>query len=143
MRHEGLTEKLKAGAVIFHDTGILAAYAYGSRIAGTPRPDSDLDVGYFMTSCQNRGPLSLYDEMRLADALSRLIGIEVDLRDLGEAPLELRGRAIEEGVRIFSADDVARVALERDLLARYHDYKDEFRRMHDLRLRRLAESGVR
>lgn len=30
---------------------------------------------------------------------------------------------------------------ERDLLARYHDYKDAFHRMHEIRLRELARSG--
>jgi hypothetical protein len=34
------------------------------------------------------------------------------------------------------------VNLERDLLAQYLDYKETFQRMHELRLRRFAESGL-
>jgi len=51
------------------------------------------------------------------------------------------GRVLEEGVRVYSTDEPERVALERYVLSRYHDYKDIFRQMHDLRLRRLAERG--
>lgn len=32
----------------FPEHGVLVAYAHGSRIFGTPRPDSDLDVGYYL-----------------------------------------------------------------------------------------------
>ncbi len=52
------------------------------------------------------------------------------------------GIVVEEGVRIFSGNDAERVGLERDLLARYHDYKETFRRMHETRLRRTAERGL-
>lgn len=74
---------------------------------------------------------SLREELLLAAELSDAVGTDVDLRDLADAPLELRGRVLEEGIRVYSGDDVARVALERDLLGRYHDYKDVFRELHD------------
>jgi predicted nucleotidyltransferase len=124
----------------FPGHGILVAYAYGSRVAGRPRPDSDLDVGYYLAG-EKREALPIAVEMLLASDLSRDLGCEVDLRYLGEAPLELRGRVLEEGVRLFSSDDVERVGLERDTLSRYHDYKDVYLRMHEIRLRRIAERG--
>jgi predicted nucleotidyltransferase len=133
-------DRLRAAATsVFSGSRVLAAYAYGSRVAGRPRPDSDLDVGYYLTGYRERQTLALREELRLASALAAAIGLDVDLRNLAGAPLELRGRVLEAGVRIYSADDAARVALERYLLARYHDYKDTFRRMHEVRLRRLAE----
>ena len=64
------------------------------------------------------------------------------MRNLGLAPLELRGRVLEEGIRIYSGDPADRFALERELLARYHDYKDVFRQMHEVRLRAIAERGI-
>ena len=48
---------------------------------------------------------------------------------------------LEDGVRIYSANEPERVALECYILAHYHDYKDVFAEMHALRLRRLAERG--
>jgi predicted nucleotidyltransferase len=140
---EALIERVrKAAARILSGRGLLAAYAFGSRIAGSARPDSDLDIGYYLAPGARDTALPLGDEMALASALSEEVGLEVDLRDLRSAPLELRGRVLEDGVRVFSGDPAARVALERDILARYHDYKAEFQMMHDLRLRALAERGA-
>ena len=51
------------------------------------------------------------------------------------------GRVLEDGVRIYSANEPERVALECYILAHYHDYKGVFAEMHALRLRRLAERG--
>ena len=98
-------------------------------------------MGYYSVGYRTGDSLTLSVEMLLASDLSDAVGLEVDLRNLADAPLELKGRVLEEGVRIFSGDDVERVALERDLLARYHDYKETYRGMHELRLRRAAEGG--
>jgi len=133
--------RVAAGA-LFVGRRILAAYAFGSRVSGEPRADSDLDVGYYPTGYLVVESLPVKEEMVLASQLSEALSLEVDLRNLAEAPLELRGRVLEEGVRIFSGNDVDRVGLERDLLARYHDYKETFRRMHEIRLRRTAERGL-
>jgi hypothetical protein len=37
-----------AAGRLFPKRQILAAYAFGSRVAGTPRPGSDLDIGYYL-----------------------------------------------------------------------------------------------
>jgi predicted nucleotidyltransferase len=135
-----VTERLRcAAADVFPGAGILAAYVFGSRVSGTPRPDSDLDVGYYLESYRQNGVLALREEMRLAGLLSSAAGFPVDLRNLAGAPLDLRGRVLEDGVRIFSGKASDRVALERDLLGYYHDYKDAYRQMHERRLRALAQ----
>ena len=136
------TRLQRAAGELFRNTAVLAVYAFGSRVSGTPRPDSDLDVGYYLEGYWLGHELPIREEMRLAGELSRAAGFSVDLRNLGTGPLELRGRVLEEGVRIYSGDPAARVALERDLLARYHDYKDVFRQMHEVRLRTIAERGI-
>jgi uncharacterized protein len=138
-----LLERLRtAVGTVFQDSPVLVAYVYGSRVSGRPRPDSDLDVGYYLHGHHHGQHLSFLEEQRLALALSDAAGVEVDLRNLAEAPLELRGRVLEDGVRIYSADDPERVALERYTLAHYHDYKEIFRRMHEIRLRQLATRGL-
>jgi predicted nucleotidyltransferase len=126
---------------LFRGGPVLAAYAFGSRVAGHPRPDSDLDVGYYLHGYRRREQLPIREEMLLAAELTVAADVEVDFRNLADAPLELRGKVLEEGVRIYSGHDAERVALERELLSRYHDYKDTFRRMHRIRLRRLAAQG--
>jgi len=136
-------EKVRGAAQrAFAGGPILVAYAFGSRVSGRPMPESDLDVGYYLCGHRRGETLPLGEEMRLADELSAAVGQEVDLRNLADAPLELKGRILEEGARIFSAKDPERVALERELLGRYHDYKEEFLRMHAIRLQRVAAKGL-
>jgi predicted nucleotidyltransferase len=136
MDQELLIRIRAAATAAFAGRGILAAYVHGSRVAGRPRPESDLDIGYYpLPGCAG---LRLADELALAAGLSEAVGLSVDLRNLAEAPLDLRGTVLEEGIRVFSADESLRVDLEVGLLARYHDYKEEYRRLHVERLAGLA-----
>ncbi len=135
-------DRLKAAAErAFRGRRVLVAYVFGSRVSGRAMPSSDLDVGYYLEGHHQGERLSVREEMQLAGILSDAVGFRVDLRDLSDAPLEVRGRVLEEGIRLYSGDPAARVALERDLLARYHDYKAEFRQMHEIRLRVTASRG--
>ena len=127
-----------AATQAFRGTPVFLAYAYGSQIWGAPRPDSDLDIGYYLHDSYEREDLPLYDQMLLEDIFTQAIGLSVDLRNLGAAPLELKGRALEEGVRIYFDAESARVTLETALLARYHDYKPKLAAMHEERLRSFA-----
>ena len=137
-------DRLRGGAAqVFAGTPVFLAYVYGSRVYGSPRSRSDVDVGYYTTALAGDTPLPIADELALEDALSASVGLEVDLRDLGRAPLELRGRVLEEGIRIYCRDRVRQVNLERDLLTRYHDYKPTFQRMRALRLSHVAAKGLR
>ena len=139
-----LLERLRVDACeAFAHARILVAYAHGSRVAGTPRPDSDLDVGYYLPGYRQGETLPLREEMGLASRLSDIAGVEVDLRNLARAPLEVRGRTLVEGQRLYSSDEVARVTLERELLGRYFDYQESFAAMHRLRLERVAHLGLR
>ena len=139
MLDQAILDRLReAASVHFPPCRVLAAYVHGSRVSGRPLPASDLDIGYYLDGYREGAVLPLSEETRLVSVLSDVTGFDVDLRNLADAPLEVRGRALEEGIRIFSGDDVRRVALERDLLGRYHDYKDVFREMHRVRLRRHA-----
>ena len=142
MDRDSQAKLVQAAAEVFAGTRVFLAYAYGSRCTGRARPDSDLDLGYYLTRRAPSPALSIKEEMELATRLSSRVGLEVDLRNLGDAPLEVRGRALEDGVRIYCSDDVARVNLERDLLSAYHDYKSEIMRFHDLHLATYAARGA-
>lgn len=131
-----------AAEAVFGPTDVFLAYAYGSRVRGDARPASDFDIGYYLNDFRRCGLLPLQKELALALELSDLLGVEVDLRNLGQSPLEWRGRVLELGIRVYCSDDVQRVNLERDLLSQYLDYKETFDWTHDFRLRRFAESGL-
>lgn len=132
----------RAGAAcvdVFHGTSIFLAYAYGSRVDGTATPNSDLDVGYYLASPE---PMPLAEEMILADRLSRRLGVDVDLRHLGAAPLEWRARVLQRGRCIHCTDEAARVALERQLLVRWFDEQPRIERFHETRLASYAMHGL-
>lgn len=125
----------KASCAVFRDTSVFVAYAHGSRVSGTARGDSDLDIGYYT---EHNRPLPIADEMLLEHKFAEELGLEVDLRNLGAAPLVARGRALEQGVRVYCSNESTRVDAEVALLARYHDRKRELTAMSELRRRSRA-----
>lgn len=131
-----------AASEVFSETPIYLAYGYGSRVRGTPHPGSDLDVGYYAEAGCGSAIEELDRALVLEAGLCSRTGMNVDLRDLRRAPLELRGRVMVEGKRIYCRDRVKQVNLERDTLARYLDYKTTFERMHAERIRRMASRGL-
>ena len=48
----------KAAARVLCGRGLLAAYVFGSRSTGSARPDSDLDIGYYLQ--EGRGDLARF-----------------------------------------------------------------------------------
>jgi predicted nucleotidyltransferase len=95
-------ERLRSAAQrAFQGGPILVAYAFGSRVSGRPFPESDLDIGYYLCGYRRGETLPLVEEMGLADELSAAVGCEVDLRNLADAPLDLKGRVLEEGLGFF------------------------------------------
>jgi len=54
--------------------GVVEAYVFGSRTRGEERADSDLDL-----LVKFDPPITLFQQMDVADALSRLCGCRVDL----------------------------------------------------------------
>lgn len=142
-RESSFSRRLRSAAErVFRNRPVLAAYAFGSRVSGAARPDSDLDVGYYHGDYPQAARLSVREEMQLAIELADILKVEVDLHDLGATTLEFRGRVLEDGIRIYSSDEVRRVTLERELLARYHDYKFELQQLHETRLRAIATRGL-
>lgn len=136
-----VTAASTAAAAAFAGTPVFLAYAFGSRVWGSARPSSDLDIGYYVRVGPGTVGVTTREEMLLAGALSESLGCEVDLRNLAYAPLALRGRVLEEGRRIYCTDEVARVNLERDLLGCYHDAKPELEAMRRLRFAALASQA--
>jgi uncharacterized protein len=77
--------------------GVRFAFLHGSRVTGSPRADSDVDVA-----------VRLGDEVDELELRSRLPD-EVDLLVLDRAPLELAGRVAMHGQLILDDDPPSRV----------------------------------
>lgn len=120
------------------EAGVRFAYLFGSRAARRHHEASDADVALMPGD-----ELTLRDRARLADRLAdALRAPDVDLVMLDIASLELRGRAVQEGKLIFSADEPARVAFEVRTRSEYFDYLPTLREHTDRFLRQVAERGL-
>lgn len=83
-------------------TGLLAIYAFGSRITGTAGPDSDLDMAVLVAGYAD--PLVLFD---LAGDLADIAGCAVDLLDLRAASTVMQHQIITTGERWWHKDHQA------------------------------------
>jgi len=120
------------------DAGVIVAYLFGSRAGGSPRPTSDVDIAVLFDR-----PTGLLERERLASRLAGTLGIaDVDLVVLDDASLEIRGRVVQEGRVIFSADEPRRVAFEVDTRSRYLDFLPTLRALSRAYLKRVAERGL-
>lgn len=79
----------------------------------------------------------------MADRLAQALEVPaVDLVDLRRAPLVVRGRVLQEGRLLYSADEPARVAFEVRTRSEYFDFLPTQRALRDHFLRRVAAGGL-
>ncbi len=122
--------------------GVAFAYLFGSRATGRHRAGSDADVGIKVER-----PLRLLEEVALAQALASALASAldvptVDLVDLDRAPLRLKGRIVQEGQLLFSADEPARVAFEVRTRSEYFDFRPTLDTHRRRFLQRVAAGGL-
>lgn len=119
-------------------SGVAFAYLFGSRATGTERSASDADVAVMPAR-----ELGLLDQGRLANRLAQALGAsEVDLVLLDRASLELRGRVVQEGRLVFSADEPRRVAFEVRTRSEYFDYLPTLKAHTRRYIEQVAERGL-
>ena len=82
--------------------GLLAVHAFGSRVHGTARQDSDLDLAVLVAGYAD--PLQLFD---LSGELADLAGCPVDLVDLRAASTVLQHQVLMHGQRWWARDPEA------------------------------------
>lgn len=97
MNRAAIIQTLQAGV-----PGLLAIYAFGSRIQGTAGPDSDLDLAVLVAGYAE--PLALFD---LAGDLADVVGCAVDLLDLRAASTVMQYQIITTGQRWWVSDGQA------------------------------------
>ena len=116
--------------------GVAFAYLFGSRATGRHCAGSDADVGIKVER-----PLRLLEEV--AQALASALDVPaVDLVDLDRAPLRLKGRIVQEGQLLFSADEPARVAFEVRTRSEYLDFRPTLDTHRRRFLQRVAAGGL-
>lgn len=83
---------------------LLAVYAFGSRIQGTARPDSDLDLAVLVA-----GYAELLELWNLSGDLADLAGCPVDLLDLRAASTVMQYQIITTGQCWWAKDAQAAI----------------------------------
>lgn len=123
---------------VFEAAGVRFAYLFGSRAAGTAGEASDADV-----AVMPGGDLGLLERERIATRLAGAFDApDVDLVVLDRAGLELKGRVVQEGKLIYSADEPARVAFEVRTRSEYLDFLPTLRALQESYLARVADRGL-
>lgn len=92
---------------VLRAAGARFALLHGSRVAGTHRPGSDLDVAAWFGAPATPWALELPDT--------------VDLVALNDLPLAIAGRIAVHGLLLLDDDPVARVRWQADTRLRYFD----------------------
>lgn len=82
--------------------GVLAIYAFGSRIRGEANEHSDLDLAVLVEGYAE--PVVLW---RLAGELEDVVGCPVDLLDLRNASTVMQQQVIVHGERWWARDELA------------------------------------
>jgi len=88
-----LEEALK---LLVNQLNPLGVYLLGSQASGTSRPESDLDLAVL-----GEKPYDPWELFQVASILSRLVGREVDLVDLRQAPLALQAQVAAFGQALY------------------------------------------
>ena len=118
------------------------AYVYGSVARGTVTPFSDVDVALVLTEelpPYERMMLEFEVEAAIEDA-SGLAGL--DVRAINEAPLMVRGKVVQEGIRLYERDRAQRVAFEVQTRKRYFDFAPVARRLQAAFLDKVRREGL-
>jgi predicted nucleotidyltransferase len=117
------------------DPSIAAAWLFGSTARGAARAGSDVDIAVLLS----RDPAPTIDGLRLdlRDSLEGIVGRNVDLIVLNNAPVDLIHRVLRDGRLLFESDPSVRVRFEVRARNEYFDLLPILERY-----RRSASTGV-
>ena len=95
---------------------VLTAYLFGSSVKGAVTP-RDVDVAVVLD-----GPTKARTVDQLAVELEAAVGATVDLHVLGELPVDLQYRVVQEGTVLVERDPAQRVRDEIRVMHAHHDF---------------------
>lgn len=120
---------------------VLFAYLFGSYAAGSPHRGSDIDIAVYL-----RPDLDKMERFRLrlliADLLSDLFGLKVDLIDLAAAPLSLQHCILRQKILILERDIRSRTSFEVASRREYFDLQRVLERRSEALINRVSADGA-
>jgi len=119
---------------------VLAAYLFGSWVAGKARSDSDVDTAVLLS--EENGVARFERRLRLMNEVSDVCGREADVIVLNDAPPLLQHQVLKHGRLIFERDRAARVEFEVRAGKIYADLKPMRRFFQEALFREIQEVGL-
>jgi len=137
-----ILNKLNLTESIFKQYPVQIAYFHGSAAQNRNTKLSDIDIA-IVVDYQVDSKQYLNIELELSVALENKTGLkDLDVRIINLAPLEVKGKVLEEGLLVFSADEEKRVAFETYTRDRYFDFKPIANYMHHQFFKRISQEGL-
>jgi predicted nucleotidyltransferase len=125
----GLSEALARMVAVLRRYQPVVIYLFGSRAAGTARPESDVDLAFLLSV--GTPPLTGPERIELVEELEEVSGRQVDLVLLNRSPLPLQFDVVRTGKVLWESDVEARTDWE-DLIVRdYLDLEPWYRRSYE------------
>jgi predicted nucleotidyltransferase len=117
-----LVNQLRGAAdTVFGPNPVALAYLHGSQASRQATPLSDIDVAIV-----TEGDLPPRDRLRmeltLETTLATVLGRDVDVRVINQAPLAVRGKVVQTGILLYARDDATRVNFETSVRSAYFDF---------------------
>ena len=103
------------------ESRVVVAFAFGSQVDGYATPRSDVDVAVLFDE-----ELALREQLALQVKIAEILGKDVDLVSINDAPLLLRRRVLQ-GQLLFERDPIAVANLVENTLRRYRDFAPRLR----------------
>jgi predicted nucleotidyltransferase len=118
---------------------VVVAYVYGSVARGTVLPTSDVDIALVLT--ESLPPYErLQLELTIEGEVEEAAGIyPIDVRVINDAPLLVKGRILQEGIRVYEGDRQKRIAFEVLTRHQYWDFEPFVRPLQQAFLNRLRQ----
>ncbi|MFZ5819715.1 MAG: type VII toxin-antitoxin system MntA family adenylyltransferase antitoxin [Chloroflexota bacterium] len=122
-------------------SGVLAAYLFGSVARGQANPLSDVDIAVLLMPDLDAEAM-LEKQLELVGMLEDIIGREAQVVILNKAPLLLADQVIREGVILCEQDRQARIAFVVRTMKLYFDIQPMLEFQHRNISRHIREAGL-
>lgn len=111
----------KIGNVIKKESGVLAAYLFGSYAGGNPHKYSDIDIAVLFDRTVSSEDYT-DKQIDLTVNLGRLLGREADVVVLNRAGSFLKYNVLKNGLRVYEKPDRSERGFEARAIVEYFDF---------------------